>query len=119
MDTNTTPQWVTNIVYTCMALQREEKLLVVVDEPLSYARDALLAEAIKTQPAELWSYTFPNASRPFREYPASLLTLFTQVGAAVLLLASMDMLKELPAWTARKVVVLSSRARAGFILTVL
>ena len=114
MDTNTTPQWVTNIVHTCMALQRGEKLLVVVDEPLSDARDALLTEAIKTGPAELWSYTFPNASRPFREYPASLLTLFTQVDAVVLLLASMDTPKELPAWTAGKVVVLSSRARAGW-----
>ena len=92
---------------------------MVVDEPLSYARDALLTEAIKTEPAELWSYTFPNASRPFREYPASLLTLFTQVDAVVLLLVSMDTPKELPAWTAGKVVVQSSRARARFILTVL
>lgn len=114
MNTNDTPQWVTNIVHTCMGLQRGEKLLVVVDEPLSYARDALLAEASKTEPAELWSYTFPNASRPISEYPSSLLTLFNQVDAIVLLLASMDTPKELPAWTAGKVVALNSRARAGW-----
>ena len=115
MNTNSdTPQWVTNIVHTCMGLQSGEKFLVVVDEPLSHVRDALLIEAIKTESAELWSYTFPNASRPFREYPSSLLTLFTQVDAMVLLLASMDAPKELPAWSAGKAIAINSKARAGW-----
>ena len=115
MNTNSsTPQWVSNIVHTCMGLQSGEKFLVVVDEPLSHARDALLIEAIKAGPAEVWSYTFPNASRPFSEYPSSLLTLFTQVDAVVLLLASMDPPNELPAWNAGKGVILNGKARAGW-----
>lgn len=113
-DNRDTSQWATNIIHTCMGLQNGEKVLIVVDEPLSHVRDSLLAEAIKTDPAELWSYTFPNASRPFNEYPTSLLTLFSQVDVIVLLLASMDPSKELPAWNAGKVVALSSPARAGW-----
>ena len=113
-DKSDTPQWVTNIIHTCMGLQRGEKVLIVVDEPLSHARDALLTEAIKTQPAELWTYTFPNAGRPFSGYPSSLLTLFTQVDVVVLLLSSMDASKELPAWSAGKAVVINSTARAGW-----
>ena len=114
MNNSKTPLWVLNIIHTCMGLQRGEKILIVVDEPLSHARDALLAEAIRTEPSELWSYTFPNASRPFNEYPASLLSLFTQVDAVILLLASMDTSKELPAWSASKAVALSGKARAGW-----
>jgi leucyl aminopeptidase (aminopeptidase T) len=114
MNDSLTPRWVTNIIHTCMGLQNGEKVLIAVDEPLSRTRDALIAEAIKTQPAELWSYTFPNASRPFNEYPNSLLTLFTQVDVIVLLLASMDASKELPAWSAGKAVALSGPARAGW-----
>src|SRR5215211_4978812 len=113
-ESSDTPRRVTNIIHTCMGLQNGEKVLIVVDEPLSHARDALIAEAIKIQPAELWSYTFPNASRPFNEYPNSLLTLFTQVDVIVLLLASMDASKELPAWSAGKAVALSGPARAGW-----
>lgn len=113
-DKSETPQWVMNVIHTCMGLQRGEKFLVVVDEPLSHARDALLAEAVKTKPAELWSYTFPNACRPFSEYPPILVTLMTEVDVVVLLLASMDTTKEFPAWTAAKTVVMKSNARAGW-----
>src|SRR5688572_33117260 len=113
-DNHESPRWVTNIIHTCMGLRSGEKVLIVVDEPLSHARDALIAEAIKTKPAELWSYTFPNASRPFNEYPSSLLTLFTQVDVIVLLLASMDAPKELPAWSAGKAIAINSKARAGW-----
>jgi hypothetical protein len=33
------PQWAVNIIHTCMAVQPGEKVLVVVDEPLSDVRD--------------------------------------------------------------------------------
>lgn len=112
-DNNESPHWVMNIIHTCMGLQRGEKVLVVVDEPLGYARDALLAEAVKTDPAELWSYTFPNASRPFSEYPSPLLALVTQVDAIILLFASMDTTKELPAWNGGKAAIVKGSARAG------
>lgn len=108
-----TPRWVTNVIHTCMGLQRGEKILIVVDEPLGYVRDALLAEAAKTDPAELWSYTFPNASRPLAGYPPALLNLMTQVDAIVLLLASTDPPKELPAWNEGKAAIVKGMARAG------
>ena len=37
MNKNETPHWAVNIIHTCMGLQRGEKILIVVDEPLSYA----------------------------------------------------------------------------------
>ncbi len=113
MDKSETPQWVTNVVHTCMGLQRGEKVLVVVDEPLGGGRDLLLAEAAKTDPAELWSYTFPNASRPLDAYPSALLNLMTQVDAIILLLASMNPAKELPSWNEGKAAIVKGTARAG------
>ena len=52
MNNNKTPQWAVNIIHTCMGLQRGEKILIAVDEPLSYVRDALLAEANQAGPLE-------------------------------------------------------------------
>jgi leucyl aminopeptidase (aminopeptidase T) len=108
-----TPQWAVNIIHTCMGLHRGEKILIVVDEPLSHVRDALLAEAINAEPSELWSYTFPNAARPFSEYPPQLLTTATQVDVVVLLLASLDPIKEITAWVAGREALRKSKARAG------
>lgn len=112
-DNSETPQWVTNVIHTCIGLQRGERILVVVDEPLSQARDALLAEAAETDPSELWCYTFPNASSPLNEYPSALLALMEQADAVILLLASMDPSKELPAWNGGKAAIVKGRARAG------
>lgn len=108
-----TPPWVKNVVHTCIELQRGEKLLVVVDEPLDLARNALLAEAATIDPAELWSFTFPNASRPLAAYPPALLNLMTQVDAIILLLASMNPAQELPAWNEGKAAIVRGMARAG------
>lgn len=113
MDETEVPQWVRNIIHTCMGLQRGEKVLVVVDEPLAHGRDALLAEAARTEPAELWSYTFPKASRPLAAYPPSLLNLMTEVDAVILLLTSMDTAKEIPAWNGGKAAIVAGSARAG------
>ena len=108
-----TPRWATNVIHTCMGLQRGEKILIVVDEPLGYARDALLAEAAQTDPAELWNYTFPNASRPISEYPSPLLALVTQVDAIVFLFASVNQLKESPALLSGRAAIGKGIARAG------
>lgn len=108
-----TPRWATNVIHTCMGLQRGEKILIVVDEPLGYARDALLAEAAQTDPAELWNYTFPNASRPISEYPSPLLALVTQVDAIVFLFASVNQLKESPALLAGRAAIGKGMARTG------
>jgi leucyl aminopeptidase (aminopeptidase T) len=113
MNKNEAPQWAVNIIHTCMGLQRGEKILIVVDEPLSYARDALLAEAIKAEPSELWSYTFPNAARPFSEYPPQLLSIASQTDVVILLLASLDSAKESPAWVAGREALRKTKTRAG------
>jgi hypothetical protein len=56
------PRWVTNVIHTCMGLQRGEKILIVVDEPLGHARDALLAEAAKTDPDGVQVTLFQSGS---------------------------------------------------------
>jgi len=113
MNENKTPQWAVNIIHTCMGLQHGEKILIIVDEPLSNAREALLAEAIKADPSELWSYTFPNTARPFSEYPPQLLTTATLMDVVVLLLASIDPAKETSAWVAGREALRKSKVRSG------
>ena len=56
------PRWVKNVIHTCMGLQRGEKILIVVDEPLGHARDALLAEAAKTDPDGVQVTLFQSGS---------------------------------------------------------
>jgi leucyl aminopeptidase (aminopeptidase T) len=111
MSTNPSPPWAVNIVHTCLAVQKGEKVLIIVDEPLDYVREALLREAIKANPSEVWSFTFPNAVRPFTQYPPHLLTIATQMDVVVLLLASMDSQKELPAWVAGRESIRKGKAR--------
>lgn len=106
-------QWAVNIIHTCMAVQGGEKVFVVVDEPLSFVRDALLHEAAKAGPSELWSFTFPDAARPFSEYPPAMVTIATQMDVVVLLLASLDLQKEMPAWVAGRAGILKGQARFG------
>jgi leucyl aminopeptidase (aminopeptidase T) len=113
LSTTKSPQWAVNVIRTCMGLQRDEKMLIIVDEPLSHARDILLAEAIHAEPNQLWSYVFPNASRPFNEYPPELLAVATQMDVVVLLLASLDPAIEISAWVAGREVLRKSKARAG------
>lgn len=111
MSTDTSPQWAVNIVHTCMGVQAGEKILLIVDEPLDYVREALLREAHKANPGEVWSFTFPDTVRPFTEYPPHLLTLATQMDVVVLLLASLDSQKELPAWVAGREAIRKGKAR--------
>lgn len=108
-----TPRWATNVIHTCMGLQRGEKIIFIMDEPLDHARNALLTEATKADPSELWSYTFPNAARPFSEYPPQLLATATQMDVIVLLLASLDHVKEHPALHAAVQAIIKSNARTG------
>jgi leucyl aminopeptidase (aminopeptidase T) len=105
------PQWAINIVHTCVAVQAGDKVLIMVDEPLNDVREALLYEALKAQPRELWSFTFPNSTRPFDAYPAHVLTLATQVDAVILLLASLDAEREIPAWVNARETIRNGRAR--------
>src|SRR5215213_2088937 len=63
-------RWALNIIHTCIGVEPEEKVLIAVDEPLRYALDPLLGEALNAEPAEAWTYTFSNAPRPVAEFPA-------------------------------------------------
>jgi leucyl aminopeptidase (aminopeptidase T) len=108
---NNSPRWAVNIVHICMGVKESEKVLIIVDEPLDYVREALLREAIKANPSELWSFTFSNAVRPFTEYSPQLLTLATQMDVVILFLASLDSQKELPAWVAGREAIRKGKAR--------
>jgi leucyl aminopeptidase (aminopeptidase T) len=109
--TESWPRWAANIVRTCMGVQPGEKVLIVVDEPLAFVRDALLGEALAAQPSELWSYTFPDVSRPFTAFPERLLDLAVEADVVVLFLAALDSVTELPAHLAARTAIAQGTAR--------
>jgi leucyl aminopeptidase (aminopeptidase T) len=108
---NSSPLWARNILHTCVGVQPGEKVLIVVDEPLNNVRDVLLHEAAAIGPSELWSYTFPDAARPFRTYPQSLIDMALTMDAVILLLSTLDRLIETPAWVAGRAAILKGTAR--------
>jgi leucyl aminopeptidase (aminopeptidase T) len=105
------PPWAANIIHTCMGVEPGERVLIVVDEPLRFALDPLLAEALEAGPAELWTFTFSNAARPFTEFPEQVLDLATQMDAVVTLLSSFDPVVELPAHVAARSIITSGNPR--------
>ena len=111
---NTSPTWATNIIHTCMGMQADEKVLIAVDEPLGFVRDALQAEALKANPAELWTYTIPDAVRPFSEFPPRMRDLIGQVDVAVRFLSTVDPVKEGSAHIPILAAVHESKVRYGF-----
>ncbi len=112
--TNSSPTWATNIIHTCMGVQAGEKVLIAVDEPLGFVRDALQAEALKADPAELWTYTIPDAVRPFSEFPPRMRDLISQVDVAVRFLSTVDPIKEGSAHMPIFAAVRESNVRYGF-----
>ena len=70
-----TPRWVENIVDVCMAICPGETVLLVTDEPMAIMRRELVEHIVKIGPAELWSYTVADATRPLAHYPAALYAL--------------------------------------------
>lgn len=112
--TNTSPIWATNIIHTCMGVQAGEKVLIAVDEPLGFVRDALQAEVLKADPAEVWTYTIPDAVRPFSEYPSRFRDLIAQMNVAVRFLSTADTVKEGPAHHPILGAVRESKVRYGF-----
>jgi len=112
--TNTNPLWATNIIHTCMGVQSGEKVLIAVDEPLSYVRDALQAEAIKAKPAELWTYTVPDTVRPLSEYPPRFREMIREVDVAIRFLATVDPVKEGSIHLPILAAVRESKVRYGF-----
>jgi leucyl aminopeptidase (aminopeptidase T) len=97
-----------------MGVQAGEKVLIAVDEPLGFVRDALQAEALKANPAELWTYTIPDAIRPFSEFPPRMRDLISQVDVAVRFLSTVDPVKEGSAHMSILGAVRESNVRYGF-----
>lgn len=114
MMTDASPGWATNIIHTCMGVQPGEKVLIVVDEPLSYLRDALQPEALKAKAAEVWTYTIPDAARPLSEYSSRMQDLMRQVDVAVRFMAHVDAIKEQPAHVAVLQLAREGSVRYGF-----
>lgn len=105
------PPWAANVIRTCMGVEPGEKVLIAVDEPLRYVLGPLLEETLEAGPAELWTYTFPDAARPFTEFPARFLDLATQMDVVVVFLASLDPVTELPAHVAARTTITRGKAR--------
>lgn len=112
--TKTSPTWATNIIHTCMGVQAGEKVLIAVDEPLGFVRDALQVEALKADPAELWTYTIPDAVRPFSEFPPRMRDLISQVDVAIRFLSTVDPIKEGSAHMPIFAAVRENNVRYGF-----
>lgn len=112
--TDSIPPWATNIIHTCMGVQPGERVLIAVDEPLGFMRDALFAEALKAQPSELWTYTIPDAVRPLSEYPPRFQDMIRQVDVAIRFLADVDTIKEGSIHIPILAAVRESKVRYGF-----
>lgn len=112
--TKSSPAWATNIIHTCMGVQAGEKVLIAVDEPLGFVRDALFAEALKAKPSELWTYTIPDVVRPMSEYPPRFQEMIRQVDVAIRFLATVDTIKEGSIHIPILAAVRESNVRYGF-----
>ena len=79
--------WARNIVHTCMNLAAGEKVLLITDQPLAQMRERLMPEILSVGPAEVWTYTLPDANRPFLEYPPLLHQVAAQADVAMVFYA--------------------------------
>lgn len=108
--TGESPRWAENIVRTCLGVQPGERVLIAVDEPLGSVRKALHSGALGASPAEPWTYTLPDASRPVSEFPETYVGLASRMDAVVLFLASLNPVVELPAHIAARSAISGGRA---------
>jgi leucyl aminopeptidase (aminopeptidase T) len=75
--------WAKNIVHVCMNVSAGEKVLLITDQPMERMRERLMAEILSANPGQVWSYTLPEASRPFLKYPPLLHQVAAQADAAM------------------------------------
>jgi leucyl aminopeptidase (aminopeptidase T) len=73
------PHWVENIVDVCMAIQPGEKVLLITDEPMAIMRQQLVERIAAVGASEVWSYVMPDAVRPLKRYPETILALVEEV----------------------------------------
>jgi len=70
-----------------MNLAAGEKVLLVTDQPMTQMRERLMPEILSVGPAEVWTYTLPDANRPLLEYPPLLHQVAAQADAAMVFYA--------------------------------
>lgn len=78
------PRWVENIVDVCMAIQPDEKVLLITDEPMEIMRQLLVERIAQVGVGEMWSYMLPDAVRPLPHYPAMLYDLAAAVDVVLI-----------------------------------
>ncbi len=78
------PRWVENIVDVCMAIQPDEKVLLITDEPMEIMRQLLVERIAQVGVGEMWSYMLPDAIRPLPHYPARLYDLAAAVDVVLI-----------------------------------
>lgn len=86
--------WASRAVHGCLALKHGENALILVDEPLPAAREALLTQAREARVNELWSFTLYAPSRPVLKFPSSILKLARKLDAVLIFLSSLDLVLE-------------------------
>jgi leucyl aminopeptidase (aminopeptidase T) len=60
-----------------------EKVLLITGQRLAHIQERLVAEILPCSPAQVWTYTLPDAERPFLEYPPLLHHVAAQADAVI------------------------------------
>jgi leucyl aminopeptidase (aminopeptidase T) len=74
--------WAKNIVRTCMNISKGEKVLLVTDQSMAHLREGLMAEILRADPGQVWSYVLSDAERPLLVYPPLLHQVAAEADAA-------------------------------------
>ncbi|GAB4461008.1 MAG: hypothetical protein Kow00120_28450 [Anaerolineae bacterium] len=82
--------WAENIIHTCLRIRNGESVLIITDQPLLELHAQLAGEVLKLDPAEVWTYTVPDAARPLRDFPQELLDAAARADVVLALHASLD-----------------------------
>ncbi|MDB4898015.1 MAG: putative aminopeptidase, partial [Firmicutes bacterium] len=87
--------WPDNILRNCLGLRPGESVVVLTDEPLGHARDALCAAAGALQAKQVHAHTLPGPGR-IALIPAHLMAQVREADVIVSLLSALDLAQESP-----------------------
>jgi leucyl aminopeptidase (aminopeptidase T) len=86
--------WAGNILGRCLGLRPGESVLVLTDEPLGYAREALCATAAALGAGRVASQTLAAPAGPLAVVPGRLLEQVREADVIVTLLSELDLARE-------------------------
>ena len=112
--------WAENIIKNCVRVRPGESVLVITDEALNGMSTRLVEEALKHAPAEVWTYTVPQISRPLLGFPPALLNTAAMTDVVLLFHGWLDLENEMRrALELAQAVKQARRGRmgAGFFIT--